>query len=165
MRTASEQLRPVYGTQFGSGGYTEVHYSPRAMRAHAAALAAYLPELMRDTGAEAIAVQGKSGIAMAFAVSMLIDIPIIVVRKPSEGSHGREVEGPNINIRRYLILDDLVATGSTVRRVVDRLSEYSAYNLECAGVVVYLPHLNETHTVYVGRNAIQVYQLPMKGRK
>lgn len=97
-------------------------------------IAAALPDLMEDAAADFIAVTGKSGIAVAFALHLLVpNLNIVVVRK-GEFTHGAEIEGSTGNGTRYLFLDDLIDSGSTIRRVLATLNREG---MECAGAVVY----------------------------
>lgn len=134
--------------RFYSGGYSGAQYCPAQLRKRAKHLAVRIPELMKQTGAQAIVVTGKSGISLAFATLMLIDFPLVVVRKEEENAHGSSVEGlDGVDVDKYLILDDFVASGATVRRVVDKLERYGFTGdpvadadlvaLTCVGVVMY----------------------------
>lgn len=130
----------IYGN-----GYSACQYDRDARRRTATKIATYLPDVMAHTGADSVVVTGKSGISMAFAALMLIDFPILTVRKDGESSHGSQIEGTtNHEFRKYLILDDLVDTGETVRRVVNTLTNHSTRwgenqdnKLQCVGVVCY----------------------------
>lgn len=99
-----------------------------------------LAQLMEQTGATAVAVTGKSGMSMAFATLMMYDFPLIVVRKPHELSHGSPIEGTIQTVVKYLILDDLVASGDTVRAIIERIAEYAEIRDEtvpkCRGVAI-----------------------------
>jgi len=122
-------------------GYNMVLYRPKEFRKLAQKTARLLVRLMAHTGATAIAVRGKSGVAMGFAASMFAGLPIVTVRKPGESSHGETIEGPRIDLVRYLILDDFVSSGHTIRRIESELNEH-ADNLDedrpvCVGVVEY----------------------------
>jgi adenine/guanine phosphoribosyltransferase-like PRPP-binding protein len=67
---------------------------------------------------------------MGFAVRAVlpagVDIPFVVVRKDSEGSHAGKFTCPDfasslddlvLPVNKFVILDDLVATGATVQRL------------------------------------------------
>lgn len=92
-------------------------------------------------GAEAIAVRGTSGLSVAFGMRMLTNFPIIVCRKDGETSHSTHPisvvwEDPDqysyAMLRKYVILDDMVASGSTVRGIAEDLKD-----AECMGVFTY----------------------------
>lgn len=124
------------------GGYSEVQFNTALLRARAHEVAALLPEVMRRLGADAVAVTGKSGLSLAFATLMLIDFPLIVVRKRGENSHGNPIEGtPGVDVRKYLILDDFVSSGGTIETMVGSIDEMCAGRkepLRCVGVLQYL---------------------------
>lgn len=69
-----------------------------------------------DLRAQAIVVCGQSGIIPGAVVSHLTDVPLVVVRKPGEPSNsGNSVhyESPEV-AERWVIIDDLIASGDTV---------------------------------------------------
>lgn len=116
-----------------SYGYNAMQYDPDQFRETVRAVASVLPRIMRELDADTVVVTGKSGVSVAFAASMLIDFPLVVVRKPTENSHGRAIEGPSGHeVRNYIILDDFVETGATVERTVDAMRTAC-----CVGVVQY----------------------------
>lgn len=135
------------GVVFNDGGYSDTQYDNAKLREAAKLVAAKLPLIMRETGAQAVAVTGKSGLSLAFAALMLIDFPLIVVRKRGENSHGANIEGTSgIEVEKYLILDDFVSSGRTVRTIVEELEMYAAQracdggdrrDIRCVGVVEY----------------------------
>lgn len=109
-----------------TSSYSGHLFEPKKLRAVAKQLAKDIDKLQPD----AIAVRGKSGIALAFAISMVSDIPIITVRKPNESSHGTDVEGAALSstqeegVLRYLIVDDFVASGDTALAIANKLDSY-----------------------------------------
>jgi hypothetical protein len=82
---------------------------------------------------DAIAVCGVSGLLIGTTVADKLDKPLIVVRKPDDKTtHSRlKVEGSLLG--RYLIVDDLVCFGGTVRRMVKAIKEHNEYAV-CVGV-------------------------------
>ncbi len=101
------------------------------LRKNARLVTAMLRVLHKQLKFDFIAVQGKSGLSMAFASAMHHDFPIVAVRKDNESSHGSSVEGPFIGLPeggRYLILDDFVASGETCLRIIGKLTDYARSN-------------------------------------
>lgn len=152
---------------FNDGGYSANQFNTTLLRKTAKRIAAHLPKRMEATGAQAVAVTGKSGISLAFATLMLIDFPIIVVRKRGENSHGNPVEGtPDVDVGKYLILDDFVSSGQTVRNIVELIEEVSygrATQPRCVGVIQYTRERVEEwslNSLYVGS---EVYEVKMTG--
>lgn len=125
------------------GGYSDVQYNTGILRSHAQMLADFIPRMMQEYDADCIAVMGKSGISLAFATLMLIDFPIMVVRKRGENSHGNPIEGTHMHVaKRYLILDDFVSSGETVRNIVSLINEKASFSQngfvpQCAAVLAY----------------------------
>lgn len=106
-------------------GYSQLQFDHCTLRATARRLAETLPALLLQYDAQAVVVTGKSGMSVAFATMTLADIPLIVVRKRGENSHGEMIEGVlGVEVRRYIILDDFVSSGATVRTVVRDIDDY-----------------------------------------
>ena len=74
-----------------------------------------------------IAVSGISGVAIGSVVSFITHIPLAVIRKDSDreraGLYNVEYTDKNLLTWNYCFLDDLIDTGKTLRRVIDRLEE------------------------------------------
>src|SRR5258706_474101 len=66
---------------------------------------------------DAIAFTGSSGAALAFPLSYLLKLPLIHVRKGKSHYGGGQIEG-TISSKRYLIIDDFIETGASIRRVI-----------------------------------------------
>lgn len=138
------------------GGYSRNQYDVNLLRARAKELAEYLPKIMRRVDADAVVVTGKSGLSLAFATLMLIDFPLVVVRKRGENSHGNPIEGKDYTtFTRYLILDDFVSSGTTVTNIMDSIKEYAeARGPECpelVGIVEYTAEQSANMQVgYIG---------------
>lgn len=104
--------------------YSNTMFLARDMRAAVAHLVNAMPGLMREYGFDTIVVTGKSGTALGFAVAMLVPgLHIVSVRK-GESSHGDMVEGDGHSFDRYAFFDDFIASGATMRRVHDELTNY-----------------------------------------
>lgn len=109
--------------------YSDVMFTPSAMRAVIARLARVLPQLQAEHDFDTIVVTGKSGNAVGFALSMVTGIRVVHVRK-GESSHGDMIEGPNGHkLTRYAFFDDCIASGATLRRVKKELANFA----QCRG--------------------------------
>ena len=106
-------------------GYNNTMYQPKRFNSLVSALAAIMPTLLKEYGATHIAVQGKSGIAVAFAVAAQVNIGIIVVRKEGENTHSNKLESDGRVVKGYMFFDDFIATGATRSRVVRDLDLYA----------------------------------------
>lgn len=72
---------------------------------------------------DAIAFTGTSGAALAYPLSFALQLPLICIRKKNDGNHfNSDIEGC-INARKYLIVDDFISSGSTVRNIIKTVSD------------------------------------------
>lgn len=108
---------------------------------------------------------GMSGAAMAFILSHRLRLPLICVRKADDTSHfhgyfrkDRFLEG-NLDAKRYLIVDDFIATGRTVNMIVERIHK-EVPDAQCVSLLMYAdpgsrtwchPDWKEPLTVYSSR--------------
>jgi hypothetical protein len=65
---------------------------------------------------------GVSGQSIAWPLSYKLNIPVVVVRKDNEKAHSGTIVGQG-ELGRYVILDDFIAGGSTVRRIIDEIDK------------------------------------------
>lgn len=120
------------------GGYSTVMFNTAMLQETARALSTRIPEVMQEVDADCVAVTGKSGIALAFATLALVHFPIMVVRKAHEQSHGNRVEGTNgHNVQRYIVLDDFVCSGQTLRNIREAIEGYGGRHTEMVGALLY----------------------------
>lgn len=125
-------LRRVFGGRTGEAPFMDLVHG-----AHRAALL-----LHAASPFDAIAFRGMSGAAVGFPLGMLLDCPMLMVRK-QDGSHSRrKVEGAvSREIKRYAIIDDFCDTGKTLNQIVMRVTEAFKARLwrppVCAGAVFY----------------------------
>lgn len=142
------------------------HYSALALTAEnfrklCQTLVQHVIPAAKKMGAEAIAVRGTSGLSVAFGMRMLTDFPIIVCRKDGETSHSAHPisvvwEDPDqysyAMLRKYVILDDMVSSGSTVRGIARDLKD-----AECVGVFTY-QDLLPTSTLHYSQGVALDYE-------
>lgn len=107
---------------------------------------------------DAIACTGNSGTLFCGALSILINKPLLLVRKPTEKSHVIDersdrfltnyqndlsfmVEG-DIDSRTYVFVDDIIFTGSTFKRVLASIAQVVPH-MKCVAIYQYQKdHLN-----------------------
>jgi len=107
-------------------GYLEDLYVPSKLKRHVNLAAKRLKKIKFDT----IAVTGNSGTIFGGALSIAMKKPLMLVRKDSDDTHSMcRVEGPR-KIGRFVFVDDVVASGVTLRRVVKRLTKPEEAMLE-----------------------------------
>ena len=78
---------------------------------------------------------GTSGLLVAPQIAEILDKHIIVVRKDQKCYSDFVVEGVAPN--RYIIVDDFICMGDTVRHIMDSISEDSPSS-RCYGVYCYM---------------------------
>jgi|GEM_PF-3585291 hypothetical protein len=91
---------------------------------------------------DAIAFRGMSGAVVAPAVAAKLGKPLILVRKDCENSHSSSmVEGCEKDQCEYIIIDDFVCSGATIKATIDMIDEEfgGGYNYSCVGVFLYSP--------------------------
>lgn len=109
-------------------------------------------QAMRETRYDTIAFTGTSGAAVSYILSNELAVPLLCVRKPNDGSHfqnganGR-LEG-NIAASRYLIVDDFICGGNTIRDIQEEIKNHIP-KAECVGFLLYDFH-RSTRTEYKG---------------
>ena len=85
--------------------------------------------LKKEHKIDAIAFCGSSGCAVAFAIASKCKIPLIYVRKEGEKSHSNSIVECNDKsaiVKKYLIVDDFVDSGSTVEYIINSISKFAA---------------------------------------
>lgn len=126
-----EPQRGYSGYQYG---YASWKYHKRRFRNVVNRLAQDIPGVMRQCGADFIVVQGTSGSFAAAALQMVLDVPIMLLRKETEKSHGQSVECSSDHThRRALILDDLICSGDTIHKIITQLPR----ECETAGIILH----------------------------
>lgn len=93
--------------------------------------------LKKVLGFEQIVCTGISGQSIAWPVGYVTDIPVAVVRRKDEKNHhGYSVENFDRS-RKFIILDDFVSSGDTVKHVLKSLAEDRRDDPRCVGVYCY----------------------------
>jgi orotate phosphoribosyltransferase-like protein len=72
---------------------------------------------------DALCVTGTSGTWLA-PLLIMKGYNVVLIRKDEERSHGQKWEGAgNTEVSRLVLVDDLIRSGNTVRRVIESLKE------------------------------------------
>ena len=83
-----------------------------------------------------IAVMGFSGVIPATYISDALKIPILIVRKNKESSHGDILESIRYpDDASFIIIDDGICTGSTITKILRIIKK--EYNWQCKAVFLY----------------------------
>lgn len=85
---------------------------------------------------DSIACCGTSGLMVVSQIAELLNKNIIIVRKSLDGYSDFLVEGANST--QYIILDDLVCSGNTVKHIINSIKEESPRS-KCIGLYCYMP--------------------------
>lgn len=71
---------------------------------------------------DAIAFTGTSGAAIAYPISAMLKIPLICVRKDSRNHYRHPIEGC-ITAERYVIVDDFISMGTTMKKITSTIKK------------------------------------------
>jgi adenine/guanine phosphoribosyltransferase-like PRPP-binding protein len=100
------------GSIFGAGYLKMVPAAAKKLRA-----------IQKTHPFDAIAFTGTSGAGIAFPLSLLLKLPLIHVRKKNVKSHYSDTIEGTISSKRYLIVDDFIASGATVNRIISTIKK------------------------------------------
>jgi adenine/guanine phosphoribosyltransferase-like PRPP-binding protein len=103
---------------------------------------------------DAIAFRGMSGALISVPLALKMCKTMIMVRKPGDDSHSTFLVEGDTQARKYVIVDDFVATGDTVRTIKREVVKFSP-DSECIGV---LP-VNEIETEEFKKNKYGINNL------
>lgn len=127
--------------RFGTAYLDSIFQSPLKYRRLIDKIADQMAALKKKKSFGAIAFRGTSGAALAYPLSAQLNIPIICVRKSNEQSHGLSVEGTQRNIRKYVIIDDFMESGKTIKAILKAIDKKKDWTkdgkAECVGIVLY----------------------------
>jgi adenine/guanine phosphoribosyltransferase-like PRPP-binding protein len=92
---------------------------------------------LRNYSFDTITCSGTSGLIVVPQIAEILDKHILVVRKPKEKCYS-EFSTEGVAPHRYIILDDLICSGNTIRHIKRTIkNEYSI--AKCIGIYCYLP--------------------------
>lgn len=155
-------MRTVY-----TSGYCSNHSDPHIHMVTLENSRNLLVNLLRETGANCIAVRGTSGLSMAYGMRMLDMLknrkllPFVMVRK-DDGHHGSPVESLDFRTQKigdYLILDDFISSGNTINRIIEKMEiDRDDTDVTCRGVVLYSRALEPKHSFQVTEHKFMPYE-------
>lgn len=113
--------------------YLEAPFTPRLreymIKALIKAIKSKFPKV------SAIAARGNSGIPLASIIAHKLQLPLIAVRK-NESRHDTRTMTGYVGEGTYVIVDDLISSGETIRAILDTVKQNSA-KLTCVGIFLY----------------------------
>lgn len=123
--------------------------------------------LRKETEFDTIAFSGISGAAIAFILSHWMDVPLLCVRKKGENSHyhqggGRLLEGNIQDMRKYIIVDDFIASGATCNHIIDSIRDGNT-RAKCVGMLMYRAYESHKWTHQHSKQEIQVISTRPEG--
>jgi adenine/guanine phosphoribosyltransferase-like PRPP-binding protein len=93
---------------------------------------------LKDIDFETLVFRGFSGAVVGPAVALQLKKTWVLVRKPGDSAHScRRMEGGVTG--RYVVLDDFIDTGSTIRAIIEAVNESSMCDHVCVGAFLYQP--------------------------
>lgn len=93
-------------------------------------------QLRKKLKFDAIAFTGSSGAALAFPLSYFLKLPLIHVRKGQSHYGSGPIEG-TISSQRYLIVDDFIDRGNTIRRIIKKIESELGGEAKPVGIYLY----------------------------
>jgi len=122
-----------------NSSYLNPAFNPRTLTFVIKNIANVIKNIRKQKHFDAIAFSGMSGAAIAFPISSMMNINLLLIRKPEENSYrvlhqGEILDGPGKDISSCVILDDLIKTGKTIKRMLSVLQEQKIF---CHGVVLW----------------------------
>lgn len=100
-------------------GYLEPAFNP----AYMTKAGEFFARMVREIDFDTVVVTGASGLLVGPGLARTHGKQLLVARKPGDGSHSSCIL-PGYHGRRLVLVDDLVASGDTVRRVARMVREY-----------------------------------------
>jgi len=85
---------------------------------------------------EAIVVAGYSGVTIGSILAYRTGKSLCIVRKNTENCHSSRIFEGNIAFKRYVVVDDLMASGTTFRRII-RETMRRVPDAQCIGAWLY----------------------------
>lgn len=144
-------------------GYGWADWSPTEFARQIKHATKVFAEVQKELEVDAIAFSGSSGAAIAFPLCAAHKVPLMYIRKAHERSHGANLEYiSNKAIRRYMIVDDFVCSGATVRRIHKKVLDYAnirgSVAPECVGLFLYAAPFKcpDTFNVGTGKKELHV---------
>lgn len=100
-----------------SSGYLTPVYDVKRLPNIIDKMEGLIKKLQKRKRVDAIAFTGTSGAAVAYPLSVKMGIPLICIRKAADASHYSRLYEGVTGVQQYIIVDDCIDSGDTVRRI------------------------------------------------
>lgn len=120
-------------------GHTNKVFDPNQFPTLVKDLAKRVRTIKKITGANCLAGSGNSGLLLLGALGIKLKMPFFAVRKTKDAkADSRMANGfvPDEGAR-YLIIDDLISSGNTCRRIHNFIATEFRDGPECVGILLY----------------------------
>jgi len=94
---------------------------------------------------------GLSGTLVTSSIFYEFGIPNIHVRKVGEESHGKTIQGIVKRDMRYVIVDDLISTGTTIKNMLWKMEELEVKAI-CEAIILYFDTVPPSSFEYQGKS-------------
>jgi adenine/guanine phosphoribosyltransferase-like PRPP-binding protein len=122
--------------------YLESLLNPQVRKDTVKRVTKILKEFDKVRPFDAIAVSGMSGALIGSTIADRLGKGIIVVRKEDDTSTHSWYKVEGAICERYIIIDDLIASGKTVRRIIDQIKKEQYQDAKCVGIYLYYDREN-----------------------
>lgn len=97
----------------------------------------WLAAKLREVGAEAVAASGHSGLIPAAIVAHQLGLPLLAVRQLGTDTHDVAMVNGIVphHVRRFVVIDDGIASGKTVVRCIEKVREEFGAHMECTHIL------------------------------
>jgi len=85
---------------------------------------------------DGIAFTGVSGAALGYILGYHLGLPLICIRRQGDGAHYIGALEGCVSAKRYMIVDDFISSGDTVRRIM-RTIKTNCYDSKCAAMMMF----------------------------
>jgi hypothetical protein len=128
---------------------------------HVDAAVKVVSEFRKKHPFDSIAFTGTSGAGMAFPLSYVMKVPLIHLPKPGVYRHDySKVEGTRSS-KKYLIVDDFIGGGSTVKRIEKTITDEIMSKPEPVGIFLYEgPNTGSSRKMTLGKFSVPIFTLP-----
>lgn len=169
--SAREYWGSAENRQFYHPTYTERIFRPREFQPLVEAVSRKLEAIFEKTPFEAVAGTGNSSTPLLGALSYKLGIPIIATRKSGDPAHDSRPANGLVGCKAYVIVDDLIDSGATVKGIMERIETAQKKRNEswgdndaipkCVGIILYDSYGDNWlfRSEYFAREDIPVYVL------